>query len=521
MHFFRRIFLLLLIFPEAVVLGQVSADTLLARRLYPYTFFHTDYLKSLETGWTVGGRSEQIPFSFPLEDARFFCRFSMPECLPEEDLYLYFEGFAWEGEVILNGHYLGFFPKPFEPHSIKIDSSWLQTENNFLQLNMSTGQFYELYPRQFLGVFRPAYFLTASQLASIKKRAMPEVLSADTVAVVAPYFRTSQGYHFEEFPAAENLQPLKKMGIRHLYFPFEPDRKFEAFCAQAGFIRVRNIKDDSRICVVNAWPWEPATYPWKFLPWLDIKGNRTVDYGELFPVKGYTPSVFVGKNRFALSILVLMPFIFLFLIKLASPGFFYSLPGMFFKPKLHIDFSMEAGGAQQGLLLLLHTFRIASMSAVLALGIYIADLHHGWKFLNLIREPSLMHQLFYESRSFPLILVKSIAAVLGWFVLKHILIILIGRIFKIKGMFDGLLNLEIVGTFPVILLMPLPLVAFLIAEGPNLRYMGVILGVLLLIYYLRRLYVLFVGLNRLFEFSSGMKILYICTFNIFAYLIWL
>ncbi|MEZ4772055.1 MAG: hypothetical protein R3D00_02655 [Bacteroidia bacterium] len=520
MRLFLRILLLLMVFTKSLAFGQVSDDTLLARKLYPYTFFYTDYYQRLDSGWEVGGRKEKIPFIFPLDHASFNCRFSMPECLPEE-LYLYFEGFAWEGEVILNGHYLGFFAKPFESYSIRVDSQWLQTENNLLQLNLSKGKLYELYPQQFVGIFRSVWFLTKAQLAEIGKSTMPEVVHADTVAIVAPYFRTSGGYSFEEFPAAQNLQPLRKYGVRHIYFPFAPDRKFEAFCAQNGFIRVRSLEKASRICIVNACPWEPATYPWKFLPWLDINGNRTTDYGEFFPVKGYSPSVFTGENRFALSMLMLMPLIFLFLIKLASPGFFYSLSGMLFKPKLYLDSSMESGGAQQGLLLLLHTFRLASMSAVLALGIYIISLHHDWQLLSLIREPSLMHQLFYKTSGFSLILFKSAAAVLGWFIVKHMMIVLIGRIFKIKGMTDGLLNLEIVGTYPIILMLPLALLAFLTAEGAGFGIIGVGLAVLGLIYYVRRLYVLFVGLNRLFGFSLGMKILYICTFNIFAYLIWL
>lgn len=509
-----------MVFSESLAYGQVSADTLLARKLYPYTFFYTSYFQQLDSGWQVGGRQENVPFVFPLDRAGFTCRFSMPECLPEE-LYLYFEGFAWEGEVILNGHYLGYFPKPFEPHIIRVDSQWLQTENNELQLNLSKGELFEMHPQQFVGVFRPVWFLTKAQLAEMRKTTMPEVARADTVAVVAPYFRGSGGYSFEEFRAAQNLQPLKKYGVRHIYFPYEPDRKFEAFCAQNGFVRVRSLENVSRICIANACPWEPATYPWKFMPWLDINGNRTEDYGEFFPVAGYSPSVFTGENRFMLSMLMLMPLIFLFLLKLASPGFFYALSGMLFKPKLYIDSSMESGGAQQGLLLLLHILRLISMSSVLAVGIYIIALHHNWHYISLIREPSLMHQLFYKTNGFPLVLAKSAAAVLGWFVIKHMMIVLIGRIFKIKGMSDGLLNLEIVGTYPLIILLPLPLLVFLTASGPGIWIVGAGLMFLLLIYYLRRLYVLYVGLNRLFGFSLGMKILYICTFNIFAYLIWL
>ncbi|MEZ4826002.1 MAG: hypothetical protein R3C61_06870 [Bacteroidia bacterium] len=509
-----------MLFPAASALSQVSVDTMLARKLYPYTFFYTDNYLNLENGWEVGGRPEKIPFTFPIEQAGFSCTFSIAEC-PPEVLYLYFEGFAWSGEVILNGHYLGFFPRPFEPQIVRVDSQWLDTERNFLQVNLSRGQVYPLFPQQFICVFRPVWLVTESQLAAIVKRAMPEIAFADTVAVVAPYFRTARGYAFDEFEAARNLQPLKKAGIRHIYFPFEPGRRFEAFCAEAGFVRVRSLENASRICVVNAWPWETSTFPWKFLPWLDISGRRTTDYGEFFPVKGYAPSVFMSKDRLSIALMILMPLIFVFIMKLASPGFFHSLSSVLFKPKLYIDFSMEVGSAQQGLLFLLHLFRLLSMSGALALGVYVVSLHHGWSYLSLIRDPSLMHQVFYKTGSFSLIFLKSMGAVVAWFVVKYMLIILIGRIFKIKGMVDGMLNLEIVGTYPLILMMPLLLVAFLLTEGSGLWIIGILLALITSAYYLRRLYVMYVGLNRLFGFSLGMKILYICTFNIFAYLIWL
>lgn len=491
-----------------------------ARRKYPWSFFHTEYLQQLNDNWEIDGRPESVPFEFyKREEASFTSYFCSPDSVGDS-VYLYFEGLAWNGELILNDRYLGVYQRPFEPWKIPVHISWLNPDSNKIKLNLFYGTSPEWYPEQFIGVFRPVYLLNKAQVARIEKPLMKKVATADTIGIVAPYYG-NKGYVFDGFYAARNLYLLKKHQIRHIYFPFEPGRKLQALCAEAGFTRVDSLNRESRICIVNAYKYEPSVFPWIFSSWLDLSGQRTSDFGEMFMTKGIFTRRSEVDNRLWFGLLVFLPLLQLFFLKIASPGFFYSLFRLTIKPQLYIDSGTEGSGAQQGLLLVLHIIRLLSMSLFLTLGIYLVDIYHQWDLLNVIRDHGFMFSFFYGSKGLGWIFARSIIAVMGWFALKHAMILFIGRIFRIKGMVDGLLNLEIVSTYPLILVLPVPVAFLLVADPVEFK---IILGMLILIalsYYLRRLYVLYVGLDRLFGFSSGMKILYICTFNIFAYLIWL
>ena len=500
---------------------HIKADSIgYARQNYPWSFFYTEYLQQLNENWEIGGRPESIPFEFyKKKEASFTSYFCSPDSV-EDSVYLYFEGLAWNGELILNDRYLGVYQRPFEPWKIPVHVSWLSPDTNRIELNLFQGTSPEWYPEQFVGVFRPVYLLDKAQISGIEKPLMKRVPTADTIGIVAPYYG-NKGYVFDEFYAARNLYLLRKHQIRHIYFPFEPGRKLQALCAEAGFTRVDSLGTESRICIVNSYKYEPSVFPWIFSAWLDLSGQRTSNFGEMFISRGIFTRQSKVDDKGWFGLLVFLPLLQLFILKMASPGFFYSLIRLTIKPQLYIDSTTEGSGAQQGLLLVLHIIRLLSMSLFLTLGIYLIDIYHQWDILNIIREDGFMFSFFYGSKGLGWIFARSSMAVIGWFVLKHAMILFIGQIFRIKGMIDGLMNLEIVSTYPLILVLPVP-VAFLLVAGPT--GFKIILGLLILImlsYYLRRLYVLYVGLDRLFGFSSGMKILYICTFNIFAYLIWL
>ena len=83
-----------------------------------------------------------------------------------------------------------------------------------------------------------------------------------------------------------------------------------------------------------------------------------------------------------------------------------------------------------------------------------------------------------------------------------------------------MLNLNVVGAFPLIWVMGLPGAFLLFSDhiGQRSSWAGILIGILLVIYLIRQLYISYLGLEKLFAFSSGIKILYICGFNILPYL---
>lgn len=486
---------------------------------YPYVFLQTPNLLQLDKGWLHEGRPISLPFMFEsLDHGTFTYEFDF--CLSIKDsLFLYFEGIGWEAELELNGNYLGVQKKPFLPWKLAIHPDWVKPEGNQLILRLSKGDYFPLYPKGFLGIFRPVHLMNKEQIIHVEQQILPHVFSADTVARVAPRYRRS-GYEFNEFDAAKILLPLMKRNIKHIYFPFEPDRKMRAFCAQLGFVEVKNISDDTFICPVNAYDYEPVGFSGYHRFWLDKKGHHTPFFGDIYPSHQIHSGIPPRSYKGLLILMILFPVLGLFLIRLLNPGFLYSQVELLLNPTLFIDAVMESSFGNFGFMVLLKFVRILNLSIFLALAIYYIQLENQWEWLNLLRNESLLSYIFYQGDGLPMIFGKSFLIITGWFLLKQLLLTFIGNVFAIKNLNLGIMSLDVTGAYPLVILLPILISLTLFTDVFLGSVMTGTLLVLLVIYFIRRIYVLYVGLDRMFMFSSGMKFLYICTFNICPYAIW-
>ncbi len=479
-----------------------------------------DALMVLSEGWVCDEKTYTIPFILETSTpASLSIQFDL-DCLSPDSLFLYLEGVAWEAEVVLNGLFLDIHLDPFRPWIVPLDSSWLQETGNILEVNLKLGQRYEWYPQEFLGIHRPVMLLSKDQLAKLKEPLMKTVSQADTLAVWAPYFG-EQGFLDNELSAARMALPLIREGIRHIYFPFEPSREFQSFCDDLGLIRVTTFPETGHICWLNAYRQEARTI--NFLPpfWLDESGNRTIHYGCYYAL-GEVPEVaFDQKNQFVFVLMAMFPFLSLFFVKMLSPSLFAAIKDWLMAPKLHIDMFTSITASNPGLLMILLGLKLLMIVLALCMTFYYIQQANLWDHLNLFKSWSLTNYLFYGDFGVGQLFLRSLLVVLGWFALEQMIIWVASVVFGIKGFLRSMLNLNVMGAYPLIWLMGLPATFILFSDHIGKETMLYIMGVLLLVYMIRQLYISYLGLEKLFAFSSGIKFLYICGFNILPYIIWI
>lgn len=476
---------------------------------------------NLKEGWKEpSGVKYEIPFQFENLDARSLV-LDLEVCTgPQDSLYLYFEGIAWHAELELDDKFLGIHDDPFSPWIIPIESSWIDHKKAQLKLHLTKSKSFSNYPKPFLGIFRPVYLLNKQRLQKLSARLLPKNPTADTVAVLAPYYR-DKGFIFDAFEAAKNINPILKAGIKTVYFPFEPGREMRSFCRELGLGELEVFDEEKVYGLINSYPYDRSKLAFMNRFWLDNDGNRRADY--LVFVSGER-SFFdkwsrISEKSLLLILLILFPIISLFLIKLANPGFFYGMQGLLVNPKLFISSFTDAAFSNQGLLYVLHLLSICNVAIWISLGILYMQSINYWDFLHVFREQSLLRLIFNEEDGLFLILGKSFSLLLIWFLFKQLLVGLLGSIFRIKGMRLEVMGLEIVADYPLILLMSTPFALFLFMDsfwGSTLLFVSLLV---VLIFYLRTLYVMYVGLDRLFSFSYTVKFLYICSLNVIPYFI--
>lgn len=479
------------------------------------------YLKLSNKWREPNGIEWEVPFQFEESDPRSLV-YDFRICTgPQDSVYLYFEGLAWDAELEIDNIYLGTHNDPFKPWIVALASSWLDNRKVQLKLSLSAGSTHPNYPKSFLGIYRSVYLLGLEEKEKLTRNILPLSNRPDTLAVVAPYYQ-ADSYIFDPAKAAEALLPACESGIRDLYFPFEAGREFQAFAKELGFREYKEYDPELTYALINQYPFDRSTFSFANRFWLDESGRRQADYmvfvkGERSFFEKWSP--ILERSTF-LILLILFPIISLFLIKLANPGFFYGLQGLLINPKLYISSSTEvAAFSNQGLLYILHLLSICNVAVWLSLGVYYMQSINNWEFLHIFREESLLGLLFNEEDSLLFIFAKSFSLMLIWFVLKQILLGFLGGIFRIKAMRLEILGLEIVADYPLILLLSTPFALFLFMDsfwGSALFFLAIFIA---LIYYVRTLYVLYVGLDRLFSFSYTVKFLYICSLNVIPYFI--
>jgi hypothetical protein len=346
------------------------------------------------------------------------------------------------------------------------------------------------------------------------------LLTGDTVALIAPYFRR-QGYHFDAFEAMRSLLPVLESGQRLIHFAFPPGRQFEAFCAEFGLVRVDSLAPQTVVLPVTSYPADPRVQAGTPPFWLDEAGRRTLQYGQVYLAGEPPPAPPVRYPDGALLMMALLPLMSLFTLKVLAPGFFYAQQGMLLQPQLYLESSGEAStGGSQNLVYVLVGLKWLGLSSFLALLFEEVDRQNHWSWLNVFSEQSLANSFMPQQETLLSKWIWLFALLGAGLVLRQLLLWLLGQIFKLKGLAQEMLVLDVMSTYPLVLWLPLPAALMLFAGPGRDSWVGIGLLLLFVAFYTRQLFLWYLGLGRLFFFSPAVKILYICTFNILPYIVW-
>ncbi len=490
-----------------------SSDT------YPYSLYHLPVLFDLSEGWTTSlGESLDIPFAFETtsQSVKIMKEWNW-ECELPDTMYLCIEGIGWKASLRLGEQFVGINEFPLSTWVIPIAHEWLGEAPVNITLELYRGDSPANYPMPFLGITQGIYVMEKSQLMYAQQKYMDSVPKADSVICWAPIYGTT--YTFNDSTALKHLWHILQQPIRDIYFPFPPSRKLKLLCAQYGLREVDSIYSNTYVAMLNAYPAEMIALETHTKFWLDEDHRKLIHYGEFFQNKenynyGLTFQPWIG-----VVLIIFFPFLTLFLIKIANANFFYSIQRLFLKPDVYIDTMYDITTGNPGFIVLLILIKIFTYTILITLGIFYIDWANLWSEVNLWKYESLLYKVFYGAQSFGNIFVRSLLITSIWQICKYSILALIGNIFNIRNFSLGGFNLDMVSIFPYMMLLKVPLLAALFIQQMYV-FLGVIFLIGLVFFFIRHLYIHYMGLERLFNFSLGVKILYICAFKVLPYIIW-
>lgn len=491
------------------------------KKSYPFSELESPALVKFSGEWKA---EDGTVYQLPVENKdtaklALSYEFNYADSLGRDSLFLFFEGLSWRIEVELNDYYLGVFDKAFETWYLPVRREWFHEGGNKLKITLSQGNPIPYYPMPTLMMLNAPALVNRVQLEELMFQHLPESQETDTVGIIAPYY-FQHSYKFDRHAAVISLLTLKNQGIEDLYFAFPPGRKAEALAAQMGFRRVRALKEEMHMGAVNFFPVNNKAIVADLPFWLDINEKRTQNFGMLTPmnIKRVSNSYIAPKSL--LSLLILFPLFGLALIKIISTGYYSSMAGLLISPKLFIDAAKDLGSGSQSFLVLLHFIKGICLVCVMSMAIFYIQKENQWHITQIITENTLTQQLFSKVDSLFATVLKCFAVLMVWYGIKYFFLLFLGRIYGIKGFVSGIISLDTVGSFPLILFLAVPMALIIFSTqiwGGAWFWVG---SFMVLIYLIRKMYVFYIGLERLFSFSYSMKFLYICAFIILPYIIW-
>ncbi|MDX1906905.1 MAG: hypothetical protein SF053_07700 [Bacteroidia bacterium] len=494
-------------------IGVAACIRLAAQGTYPPA--QVGHMLELRDHWTFFDKGHLTPpFLFKgISRATLGYTFAWQASV-QDSIYLWLDGLGGEAEIELNGRYIGLYTPAFGTQAVALHPGWLTPEDNRLTLRLDRGKARELDPYPIPGITRPVYILSRTQRDSMMAPLVPVVYAADSVAIVAPWYRSS-GYLFDAYEAARTLLPLKERGIRTVWFPFEPCRSMRAMCGSLGLRVIPSIAGVPYVAYINPYP--QAIPSRRQLYWLDADGGRTTYYGTFVQGNAFPPPV-TDHTSIVLLVLLVIPVIFV--VRVMAPGIWTSARASLLTPKLFIDVILDSSYSNMGLMFIIVLLRVICMAVFGALLLYYINLQHQWSWLEQLGADILLMQIFRGETGPGGLFVKCMLILSSWHILKYALMTGIGSVYRVKNMLPGVVTLDVVGFFPLAFFLPAPMALVIFMDKLWGGALGVFLLLVAVVYLARRVYILYIGLERVFHFSTGVKFLYICSLNILPYAIW-
>ena len=444
-----------------------------------------------------------------------------PNCEFQDSLYIVLRGIAWVGDLYLNGKFLSSHNHPLTPWWVSLPGEWILPNGNTFTLSLHSEGYFPNFPQRFNGLLHPIEIYEQKPIHLSAPGIPPPYHTQDwdSVWVWAPFFGEERGPIYDSTIAQQSLSHVLQNGVKVVYFPFPPPERLLELIHAKGLHYVETLRPPLHLAMLNAFPYEEISFTLPRSFWLDKAGKRTSNYGQFEPwQKPVLHEDPLEPGLGTLSIL-LFPLFALVVVKFANPSFYYSILRIFTQPDKYIDSLQEASPGNSGFSFIVLFINLISISVLVFLFVYLIHRTEAWEYIQFFREDNLLTRVFYPTQYASSLFIRALAVVSLGFLLKYLLLGVLGNIFAIRNMASGSINLDIITNFPYVQFLSIPLILVLI--NPTSQYMyGGLFILLAIIFFLRKLYTYFYGLERLFDFSLGVKILYICAFNILPYIIW-
>jgi hypothetical protein len=200
----------------------------------PATYRLEPYL-SLTGTWLLGETLEptEVPFcTHTLEPLQLKKDFFLPQ-RPDDTLYIYFEGLAWDAEVYLNDRLLRLHDDPFRALLIPVPPALFNPQWNELRLRLTFDPDDQSHHRliPFLGIHKPSFILQRADAPLLY--AFPSLSQADTAIGLAPY-SPEYLYNLSSADAQSWATELRRRGFRTVYLPYTSRQRLYQVFDQVG-----------------------------------------------------------------------------------------------------------------------------------------------------------------------------------------------------------------------------------------------------------------------------------------------
>jgi hypothetical protein len=200
----------------------------------PATYRLEPYL-SLTGTWLLGETLEptEVPFCTEgLAPLVLKKDFFLPQ-RPDDTLYIYFEGLAWDSEVYLNNRLLRLHDDPFRPLVIPVPPVLFNPQWNELRVRLTFDAAVRPGNRlvPFLGIHKPAFILQRADAPLLY--AFPSLSQADTALALAAH-SPEYLYNLPSAEAQSWAADIRRRGFRVVYLPFTPRQRLYQVFDQVG-----------------------------------------------------------------------------------------------------------------------------------------------------------------------------------------------------------------------------------------------------------------------------------------------
>lgn len=469
------------------------------------------------TWYDAEDQAVEVPFQ-DMERASILLHrnFVLPglEKLPDT-LFLYFEGVAWSSEIYLNGRLIAITEDPFAEYLFTVDKQYIQPDSNRIEVRLSrSGQDFFLYPQHFIGIFRQVLFLQADPSGPFPE--LPQVAQNPKHALVLAPWTQAQGYLQDTLAISSLLDgffSVPKGAV--VYFPFRPSSRALALASHYGAKIVPAGELPDSLGFYNSYPVNHSNEPLVTPFWRMADQRPASDYGRYLSEAEVRAPHVMPLDKLALLIFLLVPVLVMLLLKLFLPRTFSAMPEYLTRSNIYMELIATSKFLKEEQRLVMNLVRIFFFATTLSLYLYYLSVSGSWWRLNVLSSESMLYQIYAGTDySLYVIFLQVFGVTLALTLLKYFILNVVASVYRLHNLGSVVQSLDVFASFPVNLLPMVPGAIIFFLDTEQGRICLGIWYALMLVYILRRIVLTYNGLGRLFQLSTSLKILHICTLEI-------